>query len=173
MNKTAQEGAGCQDHGRRLQPSAVFHDDASNTAIDHIEIECVALDNVQAWRRFDCSEHRQPVKLSICLGPWTPHGRTLFAVQHSELDAGNIGNAAHQAIHRVDLTNQMSFAEPADRRIAGHDPDRVSSVGNERSYRTEARSRTGRLSPCMAAADDDHIIATIGHIKTPKQQGFS
>jgi len=41
-----------------------------------------------------------------------PHRRTLAAIEHTKLDAGRIGNPAHQTVERIDLTDQMALAEP-------------------------------------------------------------
>ena len=60
---------------------------------------------------------------AIGLGTRPAHRRALAAIEHPELDAAAIGHAAHQAIERIDLAHQMTLAETADRRIAGHRPD--------------------------------------------------
>ena len=56
------------------------------------------------------------IELAVGLGARSPHGRPLAPVEHAELDAGRIGDPAHQPVQRVDLADQMALAEPADRR---------------------------------------------------------
>ena len=69
-----------------------------------------------------------------------------------------VGDPAHQPVKRVDLAHQMAFAEPADRRIAGHGADGGESMGDQRRLGAHARGRGGRLAAGMAAAHDDDIV---------------
>ena len=68
-----------------------------------------------------------------------------------------VGDAAHQPVERVDLADQMAFAEAADGRIAGHRADRRGGVGDQRRARAHARRGGGRLAAGMAAADHDDV----------------
>ncbi len=74
-----------------------------------------------------------------------------------ELDAGGVGDAAHEAVERIDLAHQMALAEPADGRVAGHLADGREGVGDEGRSGAHARGRGGRLAPGVAAAHHDHI----------------
>jgi len=84
-------------------------------------------------------------------------GRTLAAVEHAKLYATGIRRAAHQTIKRVNLTDQMSFAEPTDGGIAGHRPDGRKAVSDERARGAKTGRCRGGLAACMAAADHDDI----------------
>ena len=86
--------------------------------------------------------HRRGVEPPVGLGPRPAHRRSLAAVEHAELDAAAIGDAAHQPIERVDLAHQMALAQAADRRIAGHRADGGKPVRHQR----------GRARPCGPAA---------------------
>ena len=88
-------------------------------------------------------------------GPARP---ALGAVEQAELDAGRVGDPAHQAVERIDLAHQMALAEPADRRIARHLADGRGLVGDQRGARAHARGRGSRLAAGMAAADHDDVI---------------
>ena len=79
--------------------------------------------------RLEQAEHRLAVERAVGLRARALHGRALAAVQHAELDAAEVGGAAHHAVERVDLAHQMALAEPADRRIAGHRADRLRGSG--------------------------------------------
>ena len=68
-----------------------------------------------------------------------------------------IGDAAHQAVERIDLAHQMALAEPADRRIARHRADGREPLRDKRGARAHARGRGGGLAAGVAAADDDHV----------------
>src|SRR5262249_20181233 len=78
-------------------------------------------------------------------------------IEHAELDAPAIGHAAHQSVECVDLTDQVTLAETADRRIARHGADGRDFVGDECSRGTHARRRSRSLTAGMPAAHDDHI----------------
>ena len=87
------------------------------------------------------------------------HRRTLAAVEDAELDAAAIGDAAHQAVQRVDLAHQMALAEPADRRIAGHRADGREAMGHQRGLRAHAGGRGRGFAAGVAAADHDDVEA--------------
>ncbi len=103
--------------------------------------------------------HGLAVELAVGLGAGALHGRSLAAVEHPELDAGLVGDAAHQPVEGIDLAHQMALAEPADGRVAGHLADGREAVGDERRPGAQARGRGRGLAAGMAAADDDDIEA--------------
>ena len=63
------------------------------------------------------------IELAVGLGARPAHGRTLGAIEHPELDAGRVGDPAHQPVERIDLAHEMAFAEAANGRIARHRAD--------------------------------------------------
>ena len=79
-------------------------------------------------------------------------------VEQAELNAGGIRHPPHQPVHGVDLADEMAFAKPADRRVAGHDADRVEAQRDQRGPGAGARGSAGRLAAGMAAAHHNHII---------------
>src|SRR6185437_7646055 len=102
---------------------------------DYGEVIDLPLDNGQIRRLRQHLLHGGGVKLAIGLSPWTAHGGTLAAIKHAELNAAAIGHASHQAVERIDLADQMTLAEAADRRIAGHRPDGRKAMGHKRCAR--------------------------------------
>ncbi len=78
------------------------------------------LDDLKPRRGADRRLHGLAIELAVGLGAGPLHRRALAAVEHAELDAGRVGDPAHQAVQRVDLAHQMALAEAADGRIAGH-----------------------------------------------------
>ena len=116
--------------------------------------------------------HRRRIELAVGLGARTAHCRSLAAIEHAKLDAAGIGDAAHQAVERVDLADQMAFAEPADGGIAGHGADGGEAMGDQRRARAHARGGGRRLTAGMAAADDNHIETGV-HRKFSEAGPFS
>jgi hypothetical protein len=57
--------------------------------------------------------------------------RALRGVQRAELDSRLIGGKRHGAAQRVDLLDEVSLADTANRRIAGHLAQRVDAVGEQ------------------------------------------
>ena len=68
----------------------------------------------------------------------------------------SIGRARHGAAERVDLLDQMTLADAADRGVAAHLPQRLDVVREQQRARPLARGQRG-LGAGMAAADDDYI----------------
>ena len=132
---------------------AVRHDQILDRRGDHIEI----------CRRLDSGAHGLAIELAVGLGARALNGGPLRAVQHAELNAGLVGDAAHQPVQRVDLADQMALAEPANGRIAGHLADGLDLVRDQRRARAHARGRGRGLATGVSAANHDHIIGRVPH----------
>ena len=74
-------------------------------------------------------------------------------------------SAAHDAVQRIDLADQMALAQPADRRIARHRADRGEALGDQRRVRAHARGRRRGLAAGMAATHYDHVEPGLFHVK--------
>jgi hypothetical protein len=65
------------------------------------------------------------------------------------LNSCGIRSPPHQSIKRVNLPNQVSLADPADRGIAGHRADAIDALSDERRSATDTgcggRSLTARV----------------------------
>src|SRR5690606_24743823 len=97
------------------------------------------------------------VEFSVGLGARPAHSRSFAAIKYPELDAAEVGDAAHQAVERVDLADEVPLSQPADGGVAGHRPHRIETVGDERRRRSHARRRGRGFAAGVAAADDDNI----------------
>src|SRR6516165_11044392 len=119
MNETAQECAGGQNHGARCKEPAIAK---TNTLCQFLAEQIVNL----GFNRREIANvanrvlHGRRIQLAISLGARAAHCRSLAPVEHAKLDSGGIRHAAHQAVERVDLANEMTLAKSADRWIAGH-----------------------------------------------------
>ena len=91
----------------------------------HDQISDLALDNGQARGRHQPPLHLPPVDRAVRLRARSLHGRSLAAVQQTELDARLVRHATHQAVERIHLTDKMTFAQTADGGVAGHHADGV------------------------------------------------
>ena len=101
--------------------------------------------------------HGSRIKLAISLGPRSAHGRPFAAIEQAKLNAGGICNAAHQTIQRVDFTDQMAFAKPADGWVARHGADAGKALGDERGARAHASGSRCSFAAGMPTTDDNDV----------------
>ncbi len=106
--------------------------------------------------------HGLPVELAVGLGAGALDGGALGAVEQAELDAGSVGDAAHEAVEGVDLADQVAFAEAANGRVARHFADGGKPVGDEGRAGAHARCRAGGFDTRVAAAHDDDVVGVLG-----------
>jgi hypothetical protein len=85
------------------------------------------------------------------------HGRTTRPIEQAELDSSSIDNAPHDSAQGVDLTNQMTFADAADRGVAGHLPDEIQVESQQRRVGAEPRSSGRSFTTSVAASDNNDI----------------
>ena len=82
------------------------------------------------------------------------------------MDRRLVGRAGHDAVEDVEFSDEVTFADAADRGVAGHHPDVGARHRDERNAGTDPRGGSGRLHAGVAGADDDHIIrASMFHVE--------
>ncbi len=139
MDQTPQKGPGRDDNRAGQECSAVSQANTGDPAFRDDEFVGFALDHGKIGGVADRGLHGHGVKLAVGLGPGSADRGALAAVQNSELDAARVGDPAHQPVERVDFTDQMALAEPADRGIAGHGADGREAVGDQRRLGAHSR----------------------------------
>ena len=92
-------------------------------------------------------------KAPVRLHPRSPDGTALRAIEHAIVDCGRICSPCDCPVERIDLADEVPFAQPADSRIAAHRANLGQVERHQSRARTHARSSEGRLDPGMAAAD--------------------
>ena len=110
MNEATQEGATGKHNGATMNPATICHDNGRDAITSHFDIESITLNNRQILYCADFALHSLAIQTSIGLRARTTNGRTFFAIEHTELNACSIRNAAHQPIQCVDFSNEMSLA---------------------------------------------------------------
>ena len=73
------------------------------------------------------------------------------------MNAGLVRRGGHRPAERVDLLDQMAFADPADRWIAAHLAERLDRVRQQQRRRTHPRRGERSLGAGVAATDDDDV----------------
>lgn len=91
--------------------------------------------------------------------PWGPDRGSLSAVEHAELDHGEVGGARHDAAERIDFAHDRPLGNAPDRGVAGHLPDGLERAGHQSDAAAEARGGNRRLGSGVAGPDDDHVEA--------------
>jgi hypothetical protein len=103
-------------------------------------------------------EYSATIQPSVRLDPRPPNRGTLAPVEHAPMDCRAIGGARHQTIENVQLADQVTLADAADRRVAGHLPD-VFAPKRDQSDAGAAPSRGGRgFTAGVAGPDDKNIV---------------
>ena len=97
------------------------------------------------------------VELAVGLRPSGAYRRPLAGIQGAQLDACLVRRDRHRAAERIDLLDQMTLADAADRRIAAHLPEGLDVVREQERAAAHARGRERRLGAGVAAADHDHV----------------
>ena len=157
MDQSAQKRSGRQHRRPAGHAAPVGEYDSLDAALHDVEPESLAFEERQIVLRRERGLHRAPIERAVGLSSRPADGRPLATVQHSKLNSARIGDATHEAIERVDLPDEMSLAEAADRRIAGQRSDLGKVLRQQRG--TGAHPGRGRrsLAAGMAAADHDDI----------------
>jgi hypothetical protein len=136
---------------------AIGQADATHRVAFHQKIVGLALDHFQTGRFADRGLNGGRVELPIGLGAGPMHRRTFAPVQDPKLNAAAIGGSTHQTIQGVDLTNQMTLAEPADGWIAGHRAHRGEPVGQQCRVCTHPRSCGRGFTAGVPATDHNDV----------------
>jgi hypothetical protein len=113
MNKPAQEGAGCQDHSASAEDSPVSKAHTRDL-IGHREVVYLAFNYREIERAPNRFLHGGGIEFAVGLGARAAYGRSLAAVEQTELDATGVRYPSHQAIESIDLANEMALAEAAN-----------------------------------------------------------
>ena len=163
VNKPTEKSAGRQHDCGRIEAAAVSQPHAGDAIVAE-QIVDFALDDCEILLVMQRVLHRRRVKLPVSLGARTAHSRPLTAIEHTELNAGGIGDSAHQAIQRINLAHQMPLAEPANGGIAGHRADGGEPLRDQRGTRAHPRSGSSGFAAGMAATDDNHIETDVHRI---------
>ena len=163
MDAAAQEGAGGQHHGGRAEPDTARSPHAGDPSLFDEQVVSRLLEDAQVVLAFHHAADLLPVQDAVGLGPGRAHGRPLARVQHPELDAGAVGGERHRAAQRIDLADQVTLADAADCRVAGHLTDGVDVVGQQQRAAPHTGRGECRLGAGMAAAYDDDIKEVLAH----------
>ena len=127
VNPATQECAGGDDDGVRCEPPPIASLDATDPSAALIEEQVCdhALRELEGRELLEQKSNRALVQGAVRLRARGPDGGTLRAIQHPELDCRAIGGATHDTAEGVDLADDGTLCDAADRGIAAHLADCV------------------------------------------------
>ena len=157
VNLAAEERADGQHDRARAELDAGLRDDAAHLLAFDEQIGDFLLEQREVRLVLQHRADRLLVQDAIGLRARRAHRRTLARIEGTELDAGAIGRLRHRAAERVDLLDQVTLADAADRRVAAHLPERFDALRQQQRAHAHARRGQGGLGAGVAAADDDDV----------------
>src|SRR4029079_11998394 len=125
VDTAVEEGPGGEDHARSVEANAYLRDNAHHTVTFNDQVVAGRLEQRQLRLVLEASADRRLVERAVGLCACRANGRTLGAVEDAEMDAGLVARGGHRPAERVDLLDQMPFADSADRRVAAHLAERL------------------------------------------------
>jgi hypothetical protein len=162
MDQASQKCAGGEHNGPGGNlPSSGQFDPANPAALKH-KVVCFGFDNLEVWDGAKRGLHRGRIKLAVGLGTRTANSGAFSAIQDAKLDSAQIGNPTHQAVECIDFSNEMSFAESANRRVTRHGADGGEPVGDQGGSGAHA-GRSSRSFAAGVAAANHHDVESVSH----------
>src|SRR5690349_7191182 len=157
VNQSREEGARGQHNGTRPELDAQLGPRAHDPVALNQQIVDGRLKQHEIRLALKSPADRLAVKHAVGLRARGTHRRPLGGVQGAELDACLVGGEGHRAAERVYFLHEVALADAADRRVAGHLPERLDAVRKQQGPPAHARGSEGGLGAGMAAADDDDV----------------
>jgi len=148
---------GGQHHGTSPEANTELCDDTDRTIPLEEDVVHGLLEQCQASLILQAAANRLAVEDPVRLGPGSANRWPLGRVQGPELNSCFVGRDGHGAAQGVDLLDQVPLADPSDRRVARHLPQRFDAVGQEQSPAAHAGRRERSLASGVAAAHYDDI----------------
>src|ERR1700750_18581 len=158
VNSPTQEGAGSDNYAARAKLPTLDRLDARNSSfcVKDQSRDC-ALNGLEVWLLFQQCADRAPIESPVTLSAWRPDSRALAAIEHPELDHGEICCPSHDSAECINLADNGALGDSANGGIARHLSDCLQRAGDQGDARTEAGRCNGCLSAGMAAAYHQHV----------------
>ena len=157
VDLAAEERADGQHYCSRAEFDAGMRDDAPHLLAFHDEVGDFLLEQREVRLVLQRRTDRLLVQNAICLRTRRAYCRTFAGIESTELDAGTIGRLRHRAAERVDLLDQMTLADAADRRVAAHLPERLDALRQQQRAHAHARRGQSGLGAGVTAAYNDDV----------------
>ena len=156
MDAAAKERPGGDDDGTRSKATPVARLDSGDALAAFVEEQICdhALRELEGREALEQAAHGATVQCAIALRARSPHGGTLGAIQHAELDCRAIGGAAHETPEDIDLADDGALGYSANSRVAGHLADCVEDGREQQRARAQTRGHSCGFGARMTGADN-------------------
>ena len=158
VHQSVEEGAGRDDNGLGVKLRTPNRSYATSHAMLRDDFGNFVLPDVKVVGVFQTSTPFGDEADAVALGTRAPHRRSFRTVEHAELNGGGIRHFAHLSAECIDLTDDLSFGNAADGRIAAHLGYFVHVHRDHHSASAHACSRAGGFTTGVSGADHDDII---------------
>src|SRR5690242_2348486 len=122
MYQALEERSGCQDHPWSKESLSHLRLDPYDLATLDQDIFNAALTQGQPRAALKGALHSLSIERLISLCSGSAYGRTLLRVKKPKLNSRFVDRSAHFSAESIDLLDQVTFTDSANRRITGHLP---------------------------------------------------
>ena len=91
------------------------------------------------------------------------HRRTFAAIEQTELNSRAIDGFSHQSAKCINLTNNLTFGNSTDGRIATHLADSIKITCKQSHTGAKSSCSRSSLRSGMACSDDDYVVLVSIH----------
>jgi hypothetical protein len=134
-----------------------LRNDSYHTVTFDGEVVARTLEKPKIRLAFETAPDRRAIEHPIGLRTRRAHSRTLRRIEDAKVNAGFVCGLGHGAAERVDLFDEMAFADAADRWIATHLPECFERMCQQQRRCAHPRRGERGLGAGVTAADDDDI----------------
>lgn len=165
MDHSAKKGSCCENNASGINLGSISENNTCDYATDNDKVRDLILDNQQSFGGLEMVLNRGPIQTSIRLSSWSLRRGSAGAVQQTELNPGKIRCTPHQPIERVYFPNEMTFAQTANRGIAGHLAQTIKTMSDENCLYAQTMRCQNSFCASVAATDDHDIKRPLFHVK--------
>ena len=161
VDRTAQKGA-CRYYDRRcVELESVQRYDTICTSSGNRYSGDGSLPKIDPLMLLQEGSDGPTIESAIALSPGRPDCGPFRSVEHSELDAGEIGCPSHDSTERVYFARDGSLGDSADGGIARHLPDSLEPLSKQKGSSAAPSSESCSLSASMPSTDDDYVVPIV------------
>ena len=158
VHQSVQESAGSDDDALGVELGSPDGAHADGLAVGNEQFVGLVLPDVEMVGVVEDGSPF-PYKLAaVALSTWTPYGRTLSDVEHSNLDGGLVGHDTHLSAQRVNLSYDLSFCNTSDGRIATHLTNLVHVHRYQTGVGAHVCSGCSSLASGVSSTDNEYVI---------------
>ena len=158
MHQSVEEGSCRQHHTLRIEFSTPDGSDTDGLAVFNKQLISLILPDVEVGGSIKMSAPLPDELPSIALSPWTPDGRTLAHVEHTELNRGGIRYQTHLSAQGIDLANNLTLRDTSDSRVTRHLCNLVHVHRHQAGLGSQIGTCASRFTTRMTPSNDYHII---------------